>query len=159
MKLEIELDDNGVRDNIVDQAVQMLLDSRYSPTELRRDIEKAVSAQVTERLNNVIGEAVADMLSKPIQRYDTFGKAKGEPLSLESIVRNGANTYMTEKVDSYGKPTRDSFGSPKSRIERLIEEAVVTGLARDMKVEAEKVRAEVVKRANAAAAEILTRIK
>lgn len=159
MKFDVDLNDALIQEQIVDQAVQVLLDSRYSPSELRRDIEKAVSVQVTERLNAVIGDAVAEMLSKPIQRYDTFGEPEGEPLSIESIVRNGANAYMTEKVDSNGKPTRDSFGSPKSRIERLIEEAVINGLSRDLKTEADRVKAELVKRASEAAAAIFAKIK
>lgn len=159
MNVNFDLDDDRVRNEIVEHAVSVLLDSRYSPTELRREIEKVMSARVVERLNETISLTVDEMLSKPIQRYDTFGNAAGEPLSIESIVRNGANAYMTENVDSQGKPSTSGWGTAKSRIEWLIESSVLNNLARDLKTEADRVRVELVKRASEAAAAVFAKLK
>lgn len=145
--------------DILNTVVDRILGKHWSENALERRINEAVTEKVLERLENTIGRTVDELLTKPIQKYDTFGKAVGEPLSVETIVRGGTEAFLTERVDSSGKPTRDNYSGNRTRIERLVEQHVVEGLSRDIAEEAKKVRVEVVRRAQDAAAAVLMNIK
>lgn len=145
--------------DIVNAAVERLLGASWSSSKLQRDIEARVQAKVDERLNAAVSEAVSSLLTKPIQKFDTYGHPVGEARSIEEIVRNGAETFLTETVDSNGRPTRDSYGTKHSRLEWLVQQNVVHGLSKEMKTEADKVRAALVQRASEAAAAVLAGVK
>lgn len=145
--------------DVVRAVVDRILGKNWSEAALEKRINEAVQDKVLERLDATIDKTVKALLTSPIQKYDTFGHPVGEPLSVETIVRNGTETYLTESVDSNGRPTRDNFGGRKTRLERIVEQNVVDGLSREIAEEAKKVRAEVVKRAQEAAAAVLAGVK
>ena len=146
-------------DDVVNRAVEQMLGASWSPQKLAKDVQAAVQDKVLERLDAVLGDAVTTMLSKPIQQFDTFGEPVGKPISVEDIVRNGATGFLTEHVDRDGKPNRNSYGDKKTRLERLVEDSVNSSLQKEMKVEIDRVRAELINRAAEAAAAVLARIK
>ena len=71
----------------------------------------------------------------------------------------GATSFLTEHVDRDGKPNRSSYGDKKTRLERIVEDSVNSSLQKEMKVEIDRVRAELINRAAEAAAAVLARIK
>ena len=145
--------------DIVNAAVERLVGTSWSPAKLQKDIQARVQEKVDERLNAAVADAVSSLLTKPIQKFDTFGNPVGEARTIEGIVRDGAETFLTETVDSSGRPARDAYGNKQTRLEWLVQQTVVSGLAKDMKTEAEKVRAALVKRASEAAGAALAGVK
>lgn len=144
--------------DIVDRAVERMLGQSWQPSQIAKTVQGAVSAEVARRLDGILEEAVAGLLSKPIQKFDTFGSPVGDPISVESLIRDGATAFLTETVDSQGRASRDAFGDKKTRLARIVENAVITGLRKDMEQEAGRVREQLVKHASDAAAAVLTEI-
>ena len=145
-------------EDVVNRAVENFVGSAWSPTELGRRVQAAVSEKVTERLNVVLEEAVAALLSKPIQKFDTLGNPVGVPTAVEDIIRDGATLFLSETVDRQGRATRDAYGDTKTRLAHIVEEKIVAGLRKEMEAEASKVRAELIRRASDAAAAVLVEL-
>ena len=146
-------------EDIVRAAVDRIVGSRYPESALVKQINEAASALVSKKIDAAIASAIDDLVAKPIQKFDTFGKPVGVPLSVEEIVRAGADRFLTETVDREGRVSTSSYDTKHTRLEWLIERAVLNGLAKEMKTEADKVKTELLKRAGAAAAAVLTGAK
>lgn len=142
-------------EDVVRGAVDRIVGPRYPESALVKKINEAAAALVEQKINDTISTAIDDLIAKPIQKYDTFGNPVGLPISVEEIVRVGADKFLTEIVDSEGRSTTSSFGMKYTRLEWLVHRAVVNDLAKEMKEEVYKVRGELLKRASEAAAAVL----
>lgn len=146
-------------EDIVLAAVDRVVGPCYPESALVKQINEAASALVAKKIDAAISSAIDDLVAKPIQKFDTFGKPVGVPLSVEEIVRAGADRFLTELVDREGRVSTSFYDQKHTRLEWLIERAVLNGLAKEMKTEADKVKSELLKRASAAAAAVLTGAK
>lgn len=146
--------------DMVNSAVQQVLGRPgYSENALQKQVREAVAVLVRERIDAAIAAEVEALVSKPIQKFDTFGNPVGAPVSVEEIVRLGAQQFLTEPVDRDGKPVRDSYTTKDSRIGWMVKKIVVQGLAKDIEEHAKAARAEVTKRAQQAAAAVIAGVK
>lgn len=158
MKIEIEIDETRVEEQVIQELTDRLLPG-YSSDSLRTLVKKAMDQTVLERLNKVLEQQARDLLSRPIQKYDTFGNKVGEPVSIEMIIQSGANIYLTELVDSNGKPSNSQYETRKTRLQWVLERVAIDGLSKEIKAEAETLKLELQKKATAAAAQLITQIK
>ena len=153
-------DTDGFYSAMVCAAVQNITGrAGYSDNALAKQIKETALLKITERLDAALDTTLDELLARPIQAFDTFGNPVGTAVYLEEIVKNGASTFLTEPVNSDGKPARDSYGTKKSRLAWAIERQVVNGLAKMVEDEAKAVRAEVAKRAKDAVAAVLAGVK
>lgn len=158
MKIEIQIDETRVEEQMIQEIADRLLQT-YSETKLTQAVKKAMDAEVLRRLDKVIEEQVQDMLSRPIQTYDTFGKPVGNPLSLSDVFRTGADTYLTQLVKSDGTPSNSQYDTRKTRLHWVVENVALEGLNKHIQDAAKTLRLELQKKATAAAAQLITQIK
>lgn len=146
--------------DVVRAATDRIVGANYPTSTLVKAVREAADAMVSARINEVLTDTISELLKKPIQRYDTFGNPVGVPLSVEDIIRNGADTVLSEQVDSSGKPTNSAYtANKKSRLEWVVQQAVVSGLERELHDAAKQVRAEVTAKATASVAALLAGVK
>jgi hypothetical protein len=161
LELEIQVksfDTSHVYGDVIDAIVARLI-GRYNDNALTKQITDAVQSRVLARIDAIAGDVVQDLLTKPIQKHDTFGKPIGDPISVEDIVRNGAEKLLTEMVDSEGRVSRDSYGMKHTRLEWLVQKHVVSGLTKELEPYAKAARAAVTQRATEAAAAVIAGVK
>jgi uncharacterized membrane-anchored protein YjiN (DUF445 family) len=63
------------------------------------DVRKSITSIVAEKTS----EWVAAALSKPIQPLNSWGEPKGDKTTIQALIEERAQGFMTEKVDSHGK--------------------------------------------------------
>ena len=143
-------------EDIVAAAVKQVVGPRYPEAALVKQIHEAAAAMISQRIDAAIASTIESLMTKPIQKFDTFGNPVGEALSIEDIVRNGADLLLTQRVDREGRVTSNSYDTKMTRVEWLVQQAVIANLSKEMKAEADKVKAALLQRASAAAAAVLT---
>ena len=158
MKIEIQIDETRVEEHVIQEIADRLIQT-YSETQLARTVKKAMDAEVLLRLERVIEEQVQNMLSRPIQTYDTFGNPVGKPLSLSDVLRAGADTYLTQLVKSDGTPSNSQYDTRKTRLHWVVEKVAIEGLNKHIQDEAKTLKLELQRKATAAAAQLITQIK
>lgn len=153
-------DTSSFYEDVVRAAADRIVGSRYPENAIVKAIHQAAAETIEKRIDAAIASTIDKLLSDPIQKFDTFGKPVGEAMSVEEIVRAGADRLLTETVDREGRSAKNGYGTTyKTRLEWLVENAVLNNLAKDMKAEADKVRTALVQRASAAAAAVLAGVK
>jgi len=158
MKIEIQIDETRVEEQMIQEIADRLLQT-YSEAKLAQAVKKAMDAEILLRLDKVIEEQVQDMLSRPIQTYDTFGSPVGKPLSLSDVLRTGADTYLTQLVKSDGTPSNSQYDTRKTRLQWAVEKVALEGLNKHIQDAAKTLKLELQKKATAAAAQLITQIK
>ena len=158
MKIEIQIDETRVEELAIQEIADRLLNS-YSQDSLGTKVKKAMDQAILERLNEVIEEHVQDMLSRPIQTYDTFGNPTGKPLSLSDVLRAGADTYLNQLVKSDGTVSNSQYDTRKTRLHWAVERVALEGLSKYVQDEAKTLKLELQRKATAAAAQLITQIK
>lgn len=160
MKIEIELSQDEIRDQVVADISQRLINSPYyGKTELQALVMKAIDTAIMDQLKNVIAEEVARMFHRPIQRYSTFGEPEGTPISLADLMREGAQQFLTESVNEQGKRSGSQYEKRMSRLEWITKEVAIAQLDKAVKEHATQINAELKKKATLAAAELLAKLK
>jgi hypothetical protein len=162
LRLEVEsLDTSGLYGDVVRSlAGTILARGAYSADGIQAAVLSEVDRVISAKLNEALDATIAGILSKPIQKFDVFGNAVGEPTSVEQIVEHGAGVFLHQLVDNDGKPaTGHTYGTKKTRIEWLIEKHVIQGLAKELEPHAKLARQEVTKRAAEAAAAVIAGVK
>lgn len=158
MKIEIQIDETRVEEHVIQEIADRLLQG-YSEAKLAQTVKKVMDTEILFRLDKVIEEHVQDMLSRPIQTYDTFGSPVGKPLSLSDVLRAGADTYLTQLVKSDGVPSNSQYDTRKTRLQWVVEKVAMEGLSKYVQNEAKSLKLELQKKATAAAAQLITQIK
>lgn len=97
-------------------------------------INKAVEGKIAERLEVLI--------SKPIQKTDTYGNPVGEPTSFDAMIGEAVDRALTSHVDLYGKPK--PYGSSKGMhdltlFEYALRRVALEGLDKEVRAAARKV--------------------
>ena len=158
MKIEVQIDETRIEEQVIHELADRIL-TGYSSDSISTKVKTALDQVILDRLNTVLEEQVRDMFSKPIQKYDTFGNKVGEPISMETIIQNGANIYLTELVDSNGKPSNSQYETRKTRLQWVIERVALDGLSKEIKAEAETLKTALKQKAQAAVSQLLTQIR
>jgi cobalamin biosynthesis Mg chelatase CobN len=71
---------------------------------------------IKERTVSQVDAILTEALKKPIQRYDDYGNKRGEPTTLEQLIVERAEKWLTETTGDYNRR--------QTRIDKLISEAV-----------------------------------
>lgn len=159
MEIKIELDESHIMEQVIQEIADRLM-NQYGADSLTKLVKKAVDADIQARLDETILLHMQSVISKPIQRFDTFGQPVGTPLSLEEIMRSGAERYLTEMTKSDGTISTSQFDTNrKPRLMWAVERVAIEGLAAHINTEAKAIKAELQKKATAAAAQLLTQIR
>ena len=158
MKIEIELNEQHIEEQVI-QEIADRISNQYGAESLITKVKKLVDLTVQDRLEGVISNAVAQALSTPIQRYDTFGNKVESPMSLEEIVRAGADRYLKELTKHDGTVSTSNYDTRKPRIMWALEQHAIKGLDAEIKEHAKAIKADLTKKATLAAAQLLTQIK
>lgn len=159
MEIKIELDESHIMEQVIQEIADRLM-NQYGTAALAAVVKKAVDADIQTRLDETILVHTQNIISKPIQRFDTFGQPVGTPLSLEEIVRSGAERYLTEMTKHDGTISTSNYDTNrKPRLMWAVERVAIEGLAAHINTEAKAIKAELQKKATAAAAQLLTQIK
>lgn len=125
---------------IVEAAARMIV-GRHSDSQMAKSIEakciELVNAKATAKLETVTAEII-DLPVTP-----NFGDKK--PVTMREMIGLFGREFLTEKVDSNGKPPTDSWGrrSETTRMEYLVGRAMDT-----------KFKAEIERSTNAVVAEV-----
>lgn len=152
------LDTSGLYSDVVRVLADRLMGERWSESCLRAFVVAAVSQRVEQRLDGILAEGAAEMLTKPIQKRDAFGNAVGEPTDLGKIVETAGAAFLTEKVKENGQPA-SQYDNGATRMEWIVRKIVNDALTKNLTEEAKRLRAELEARAKAAVAELLTKVR
>lgn len=162
LRLEVEsLDTSGLYGDVVSSLAKTILGrGAYSDGGIQKAVLAEVDRLISAKLTAALDETIANLLSKPIQKFDTYGNPVGEAIGVDAIVKNGAEVFLHQQVDSEGKPAQlNAYGTKQTRIEWLIQKHVVQGLAKEVEPYAKLARQEVSKRAAEAAAAVIAGVK
>ena len=160
MKIEIEISERELREQVVSEISNRLINSPYyGKTELQKAVMAAIDTQIMEQLDRVITEEVTRVLHRPIQRYSTFGEPEGTPISLADLMRDGVQQFLTESVNEQGKRSGSQYEKWMTRLEWITKEVAIKELDKEVKTHAAGINAELKKKATQAAAQLLASLK
>jgi hypothetical protein len=80
----------------------------YKSLDIRIDNEvnsmlKKMSVSINERLEKMMQEKIDETFNLPFQRTDCWGDPIGKKTSIREIIKERADSYLSEKVDNDGK--------------------------------------------------------
>lgn len=143
-KVEVEVPTPTLDQVANRMAMQLLAGERYSSERppLRALAEQKLDALISEKIEARATAIVEDLLTKPIQRTDTFGQPTGEPVSLHAILAKEIEGWCAASVDSSGREGRDSYGTRTTRLEWLVKQVASSDLQQAVTKEVDRIKAE-----------------
>lgn len=84
---------------------------------------KAVEA-IDKALGDLASKAMLEMFDSEVQLTDTWGKSKGKPTSVRSMLQRDAEEWLLDIVDSDGRTGRNGYGDRHERIHWLFQAAL-----------------------------------
>jgi len=152
MKFEFEISE----DKLLDSVVAAITEDTYPSvvTKIRDSSNAIIEQRVREMLDTHIETQILNMLTtKGFQPTDSYGKPKGEPLTLEDLAIQAASDFLNTKVDDYGRPDKHN----KSRMQRYIHEYAIAGLDKSIKSEIDKIKADAIEKTRALVADMMAK--
>jgi len=165
MKIEIDLADLGfhydedgdaVRNKSLDDAIVSRAAEIVANHIIRQhDLARALQAKADQ----LIGDAITEALSKPIQRSSAWGEKKGEPTTVLEIVRERLEGFLNSSPGN----RRDRYDKTPQNLNEIIEDATSNVLGRELqdvvKQAKEQIRTHIFDKALAAAVAALSKDK
>jgi hypothetical protein len=101
----------------------------------KREILKGYKEGIEKAIHHVISEACAEALTMEFQPVNIWGEKTGAPTTVRDLFVKKCQDWWTQKVDSSGNPTTDSFGNKKTMVQHHAERAVSEIVSGEMKAE------------------------
>ena len=108
----------SLQGEIVREAVRQLFDA------LRRDLEQTITNQLDEQIRKQLAEILTDIVETPIQKTNSYGEPRGEPVSLRERIIKHAEDWLQEAVDEQGKTKSYHRDKTMPRAEWMTKRAV-----------------------------------
>lgn len=95
--------------------------------EIREEMRYSVKTEVQEALRAALGPMVSEALDQAIQPTNSYGEAKGEPVTLREVI------VKTAKEELRDARSRDGYGSRKENlVQEIIRKEVGAALAKEL---------------------------
>ncbi|WP_029002791.1 hypothetical protein [Azorhizobium doebereinerae] len=94
-------------DDLIVEAAARLIVGNYGTNKLAKLIEERCVALTVEKVDQHLAGITAEIIDQPVT--PAFGDKK--PVTMREFIGLYGREYLTERVDSEGKPTRDSYRS------------------------------------------------
>lgn len=119
--------------------------ARQLAGELRDDVRAAVLDQIKASVQQVVQAT----LEEGVRKTDTWGQAKGEPVTVAALIRQETESWLTKPVpgDSYGRQTI---------MQKLVADAVNAAWTREVKGAVEAGKQQVLAAVKEKAADVVT---
>jgi len=121
---------------------------------LAQKVEAAVRAAVEKVTQTNVAGAVEDVIARPWPQTNSYGEARGEPLTFREMVLARIDKYLNELTDEHDRTGYNTNGPKRTRLEWIVNRAVAESVASQItagaKEAAEKARAEVLGKMDAA---------
>lgn len=102
-------------EDLIIEAAAKLIVGRHNDAAMAKVIEAKCIEQVTARADKALAAVTAEIIDQPIA--PSFGDKK--PVTMREFIGLYGREYLTEKVDSDGKPYTSTYNS-SPRIERIV---------------------------------------
>lgn len=127
MNLEIELDWIDEESNFDESVKQQVIDSivRKIEGKINADIEKKVNSIIDEgvvnRVNNLTEKLFNDFLNRSVNITDRYGDIIKSYDSVESLIKQRFDNFMTQTVDDKGRTHNGAYGVKHERIVYIVD--------------------------------------
>lgn len=127
LNLEIELDWIDEEKGLDETVKEQIIDG------VTARVEKQISSKIEEKVNKVIDETIVskinektdalftDFVSRQVTLCDNYGSKIKVYESMEQLIKERFDNFMTQKVDSEGRTTTSSYGTSYQRLEFIID--------------------------------------
>ena len=109
MKFSVEVDidwideESNIDETVSKEIIGKLVNKIHE--QVKKDIDRSVPDKMNKKLDQLIMKTYEELLIKEITPRDSYGDAIGEDTTVINMLKDKLNKFMTEKVDSDGKPT------------------------------------------------------
>jgi hypothetical protein len=91
--------------------------------------EDAIKKRVFNGLDDIINGLLLEVMEREVTLTDRWGKPLSNPTTIQTLLQQSTEDWLTQRVDSYGRSDSDSYGSKKNtRAEYLFKEATKDSL-------------------------------
>lgn len=127
LNLEIQLDwiddemnlDETVRQNIIDAVVNKI--QAKTEDKVKSAIDKIIDETTVKKINEMTEAMFNDFVNRRVTITDSYGSKIKVYESVNDIIKERFDNFMTQKVDNEGKTSSSSYNSTASRVEFIID--------------------------------------
>lgn len=134
-------------DAIIESAVLRLTrDEEYR--DIQGGLHKRVGQIRDEEIRTRVAAEVEAALTAPFRQTNTYGEAKGEPVTLRSLIVKSCEEFFTQDVSEYNKPRQ-------TKAQRFVHAAVEDAVKKELAAAIVEEKAKVVAAVRAKAADLI----
>lgn len=141
----LELDMKVVERGVIDEIADRIMDEDKLSEAVRKDIDSRISELFAERVEAqivaAIDHAVDEGFDREYQAVDSFGSRVGDKTTIRKRLTNLTDEYWAARVDTHGKPKKDSYGTSLTRAEYTMMKACGEDFGKQLRQEAVNVTA------------------
>lgn len=148
IKIEINLDlrdfaadaESDLYDRLLDTAAQQLLSKISAGNE--RELQKQFAALVEGKLDAALGAMAERTVDEVLESPYSWNLRAAKSMTLREAMADKLDTWLTERVDSQGRPTNEAYGS-RLRVNGMVDRAVDAAWKKELHEEVSKAREQV----------------
>jgi uncharacterized membrane-anchored protein YjiN (DUF445 family) len=128
MKLNVTVDlewlgedeslDEAVKSQIITGVVKKISD------DVIRSVKYEAEKKVQERVNELVDSTYNEFLNGTVSLTDKWGDVTKKNVSIKNLIKEQCDKWLTETVDKDGRPSRDTWGSNKTRVEYFVDQQI-----------------------------------
>jgi hypothetical protein len=150
IEFHVSMRDYTLRDMeaLIVEAAAIQIVGKRGDNRLAKLIEERCIALTTEKVDRHLAQVTADIIEQPIIPKFPFIKPDEKPMTIREFIGLTGRAYLTEAVDSSGKPTTDRHYS-KSRMQHLVQAAMAVSFKKEIEKETSALVVEIQNRIRA----------